>query len=59
LLAEIHAAAPEYDQPVGAYTPAKADKIKAMALDRAELAAKKLPYERLDQLTVEILFGVR
>jgi xylose isomerase len=59
LLAEIHAAAPEYAEPVGAYTRAKADKIKALALDRAELAAKKLPYERLDQLTVEILFGVR
>jgi len=41
------------------YTRAKADKIKALALDRAELRAKKLPYERLDQLTVEILFGVR
>ena len=27
--------------------------------DRTELAAKKLPYERLDQLTVDILFGVR
>jgi hypothetical protein len=30
-----------------------------MSLDRVELASKPLPYERLDQLTVDILFGVR
>jgi len=59
LLAEIRAAAPEYDDSVGSYTRAKADKIKSLALDRAELAAKKLPYERLDQLTVDLLLGVR
>jgi len=27
--------------------------------DRAALATKKLQYERLDQLTMEVLFGVR
>jgi len=59
LLAEIRVAAPEYAEPLGSYTRAKGDKIKGLALDRAELAAKKLPYERLDQLTVDILFGVR
>jgi xylose isomerase len=59
LLAEITAAAPEYDDAMGSYTRAKADKIKSLALDRAELAAKKLPYERLDQLTIDIILGVR
>jgi xylose isomerase len=59
LLAEIHAVAPEYAETVGAYTRAKADKIKALLLDRTELAAKKFPYERLDQLTIDILLGVR
>ena len=59
LLAEIHAVAPEYAEAVGAYTGAKADKFKALLLDRTELAAKKLPYERLDQLTIDILLGVR
>jgi xylose isomerase len=59
LLAEIRAAAPEYDEVKGSYTRAKADKIKSLALDRAELAAKKLPYERLDQLTIDIILGVR
>lgn len=34
-------------------------KLLSHAFDRAELAAKKLEYERLDQLTMEILLGVR
>jgi len=59
LLSEITAAAPEYDDCSGSYTRAKADKIKSLALDRNELAAKKLPYERLDQLTIDIILGVR
>lgn len=59
LLAEIRAAAPEYHDSMGSYTRAKADKIKSLPLDRAELAAKKLPYERLDQLTIDIILGVR
>jgi len=33
--------------------------IAAPGLDRIELAKKILPYERLDQLTVDILLGVR
>ena len=59
LLAEIRAAAPEDEDSIGRYTRDKADKIKSLALDRTELAAKKLPYERLDQLTVDIILGVR
>ena len=59
LLSEICAAAPEYDDCKGSYTRAKADKIKSLPLDRTELAAKKLPYERLDQLTIDIILGVR
>jgi hypothetical protein len=30
-----------------------------MPLDRIELAKRVLPYERLDQLTIDILLGVR
>ena len=59
LLAEIHATPPEYTEPLGGYTRDKADRVKALALNRGELAGKRLPYERLDQLTVDILFGVR
>src|SRR5438132_1500204 len=59
LLAEIHRSPPEYSEQLSAYSRERAEKIKALPLDRTELAAKKLPYERLDQLTVDILFGVR
>jgi xylose isomerase len=57
LLAEIRNGSPE--EPLGPYSREKAQRVKELALDRAELARKPLPYERLDQLTVDILFGVR
>ncbi len=59
LLAEIRSTPGENTNGAGPYTRARADSIKALPLDRAQLAAKKLPYERLDQSTVDILFGVR
>jgi xylose isomerase len=59
LLAEIRSANGGSENGLGPYTRARAESIKKMALDRGELAAKKLPYERLDQLTVDILLGVR
>ena len=36
-----------------------AEEIKKIKFDRAELTNKRLPYERLDQLTIDILLGVR
>ncbi len=36
-----------------------AKKLLASNLDRTELANARLPYERLDQLTMEVLMGVR
>lgn len=57
LLAEIRNGSPE--EPLGPYSREKAQKVKDLSLDRAALANKPLPYERLDQLTVDILFGVR
>ncbi len=59
LLSEIHSSPAEDVERIGAYTKAKADQIKSLPLDRIELAKKILPYERLDQLTVDILLGVR
>jgi xylose isomerase len=59
LLAEIRATPAEFVEPLGGYSRVKAERVKALALDRVELAGKLLPYERLDQLTVDILFGVR
>jgi xylose isomerase len=40
-------------------TDLSADEIKNLKVDRAELTNKRLPYERLDQLTIDILLGVR
>lgn len=59
LLAEIRSAQPESNGLMESYSPAKAAQLKSMTLDRTELTIRKLPYERLDQLTVDILLGVR
>ena len=59
LLAQIRSTMPEYDELAAGYSRAKAAQLKSMTLDRTELASRKLPYERLDQLTVDILLGVR
>jgi xylose isomerase len=60
ILKELNAAQPEIDPLLKAkYTSANASKIKSLALDPAKLATKPLPYERLDQLTFEVLTGIR
>src|SRR5258705_7104641 len=59
LLAQIRSSGPEEPEPLGQYRRAKGASIKSMPLDRIQLANKKLPYERLDQLTIDILLGVR
>jgi xylose isomerase len=41
------------------YSNANARKLLDAELDRVELAAAPLPYERLDQLTMEVLMGLR
>jgi len=43
---------------LGAYTTEGAAQLKAEPFDRHALAARRLPYERLDQLVVELLLGV-
>jgi xylose isomerase len=58
ILAEIN----ESDEPtptVGKYEKEGAESLLAYDFDRRKLASKKLPYERLDQLTTDILLGVR
>jgi xylose isomerase len=59
LLSEIQSASGGNGKPFSRYTREKADEIKSLPLNRVELSKKQLPYERLDQLTVDILFGVR
>jgi len=56
LLAEIRGAGDA--SIVGPYTPALAAELKARSFDRPALAARRLPYERLDQLVVDLLLGV-
>src|SRR5689334_810946 len=43
----------------GAYTRERAAKLRSRSFDRERLAAMGLRYERLDQLTIDILLGVR
>jgi xylose isomerase len=59
LVAEINADDGSTDAFKGAYTAEKAAALKAASFDRAALGARGLTYERLDQLTVELLLGVR
>ena len=41
------------------YSAANAKKLLGENLDRSQLASAPLPYEKLDQLTMEVLMGVR
>ncbi len=59
LLAEINADDGSTDPFKGKYTPEKAAALKMASFDRVALGQRGLAYERLDQLTVEILLGVR
>jgi len=43
----------------GKYRAAKAAALKAQSFDRAAIARHGLKYERLDQMTIELLLGVR
>lgn len=44
---------------LGSFSPAKAASLKAITFDRDALGQRGLAYERLDQLTIELLLGVR
>ncbi|MFZ0037965.1 MAG: TIM barrel protein, partial [Candidatus Acidiferrales bacterium] len=44
---------------VGRYSKKGANELLGHTFDRATMASKRLPYERLDQLTIEILLGTR
>jgi xylose isomerase len=59
LLAQINADDGSTDFFKGAYSAEKAAALKVASFDRAALGARGLAYERLDQLTVEVLLGVR
>ena len=55
---EIHGASPELKGFMGRFNKDQAAKLKAMTFDADKLAARRLPYERLDQLLTELLLWV-
>lgn len=59
LLAEIKATDPNFEAVPVKFTPERANQIKDLKLDRVELSRKRLPYEKLDQLVVDLLLGIR
>ena len=59
LVAQINADDPTMAPYLGAYSSDSAATLKELEFDRRALAERGQPYERLDQLTVELLLGVR
>ena len=59
LLAEIHHSTGSDDTTPHAGSAGQAEHIKARSFDLAAMTSRRLPYERLDQLVVELLLGVR
>jgi xylose isomerase len=59
LLAEINADDGSMNQYFGKYNSTKAKALKAQMFDRSAIGRRGLKYERLDQLTIDILMGVR
>jgi xylose isomerase len=59
LVAAINADDGAMSRYFGDYSSQKATELKAQTFDRVSMSARGLQYERLDQLTVEILLGVR
>jgi xylose isomerase len=59
LLAEINSDREKVSPLLGVYSSERATTLKARIFDREALGARGLSYEHLDQLTVELLLGVR
>jgi xylose isomerase len=59
ILAAVNADDGSMSKYTGQYSTDKAAALKQQIFDRPAIAARGLDYERLDQLTVEILLGVR
>jgi xylose isomerase len=59
LLKEINQELPELKNTDGKYTPEKMKALKDYAFDRKALSDFGMKYEKLDQLTNELLWGIR
>ena len=55
LLKEIRDDGPAF----GKFSRKEVARVKGLAFDRPALARKRLPYEKLDQLLIDLLLGVR
>ncbi len=59
LLAEIRTDDGSMNAYLGVYSEEKAEALKTHTFDRVTLGQRGQPYERLDQLVIELLLGVR
>ena len=59
LLTEIQAEDPAMALLTGKYSTEKGKVLKAQPFDRAGIASRGLKYEKLDQLTIDLLLGTR
>jgi len=59
LVQEIHADDGAHSYLAGGYSKDKAERLKAESFDVPAMGKRGLPYEQLDQLTIELLLGVR
>jgi xylose isomerase len=59
LVGEINADDGSMTSYFGKYTPEKVAALKAQAFDRSVIRQRGMKYERLDQLTVDLLLGVQ
>jgi xylose isomerase len=59
LLKQINANDPAMSRLTRRFSTQNARKLLSARLDRTELAQARLPYEELDQLTMEVIMGVR
>jgi xylose isomerase len=59
LLAEINQASIDTPDLSNGYSSETADALKSLEFDRTAISSRGLPYERLDQLLIELLLGVR
>ena len=59
IVAEINADDGSMNQYFGKYSTEKAKALKGQVFDRSVIAGRGLKYEKLDQLTVELLLGAR
>ena len=59
IVAEINADDGSMNQYFGKYSAEKAKALQGQVFDRSAIARRGLKYEKLDQLTVEILLGAR